>query len=187
MEIEIKNTILKDVWDIQRAKKVLEICGLSSEGVLNLNQKDKGLIEKEITLYLWKKINEQFPKINKFCHGRTGGFNLCEERNYKTPIINIHGSFYLQLISLNNKNNWCWESIDLEPYRFEFNEEGYFQNLLIDGMNKAILSGNAKKETFEKMINALNETKTKESFITIQTKGKDLGKVDLKQIETKII
>ncbi len=183
MNITINDIELKSVWDIQRAKLILSMCGLSSDGINGLNSEDRKTIEKEIILYLWKKINEQFPKIKSFCVGKTGGFNKIEEKNFNTPIINIGGSFYMQLISLNNKNNWCWETIELEPCRFEFNEEGYFKGLVVDAMNKSILSGYGNKEKYDKLINALNETKTQESFITID---KNFN-VDLKKHDTTII
>lgn len=186
MEIEIKNTELKDVWDIQKAKLVLEMSGVSSEGLTGLTNEIRENFKKEITLYLWKKMQEQFPKIKEFCTGKTGGFNKSEKRHFNTPIINIHGDFYLQLISLNNHNNWIWESVSLEPFRFEFNESGYLKSLLIDAMNKAIISGGARKETFEKLILALNETETEEIFLTIQKSEKDAGKVELHKTKTKI-
>jgi len=186
MKIEIKNTTLKDVWDIQKAKKILEIGGISGD-VKGLNKEVREKFEKEITFYLWKNMLKQFPKLKEFCIGKTGGFNEIKEKQFNTPIINIYGDFYIQLIVLNNKNNWVWESVNLEPFRFEFNEEGYFKDLIVEAINKAIISENATKETFKNLINALNETKTKESFITIQTKGKDLGKVDLRKVETSLI
>ncbi len=186
MEIKIINTELKDVWDIQRAKKVLEILGLSSNGVIGLTIEQKKKLEKEITIYLWNQILKQFPQIKSFCNGKTGGFNKCEKEKENTPIINIHGSFYLQLISLKDSRNWCWESINLEPYRFAFNEEGYFKGLIVDGINKAIMEGTTNKETFKDLINALNENKTEESVLTIKTSGKDMGKVDIHKVKTNL-
>ena len=178
---------LKNVWDIQRAKKVLEMLGLSSEGVSGISQKEVKEWEKKITLYLWDNIKKQFPQIEKFCNEKKGGFNKIEERNFNTPITNIFGDFYLQLIGQNNKNEWIWESVSLEPYRFEFNEEGYFKGLVVDAINKLITQGYNKKEDFKRLIKALNEYPHKEKVLTIKTKGKDLGKVDLKEVETKII
>lgn len=186
MEIKVINKELKDVWDIQRATLVLRMCGLSPDAVNDLSNDDRLRFEKEITSYLWVKIQEQFPKIKEFTHGKTGGFNKSDERNHNTPIICIHGNFYLQLIKLNDMNNWAWESIDLEPYRFEFNEEGYFKNLIVAGINKVIFSGSASKDTFKDLINSLNETPSEESILTIVTKGKDLGKVDLHKVKTQI-
>lgn len=186
MKIRVSSKKLKDVWDLQRAKKVLEMCGLSSEGVRGITHEELKTFEEKITLYLWEQIKKQFPKIESFCNGKTGGFNKCEVKNYNTPIICIYGDFYLQLISLNNKNNWCWESVSLEPYRFEFNEDGYFQGLILDAMNKSFMQGYANKDTYSKLLDALREVKTKEKVITIQTQGKDLGKVELHEVETQI-
>lgn len=186
VSIKVVDKSLKDVWDYQRATYILRMCGLSSDGISGLTQEEKYNFEEKITFYLWEQIKKQFPKIEDFCNSRTGGFNKCEKNHFNTPIINIHGSFYLQLITLNNINNWCWEIIDLTPYRFEFNEEGYFKGLVVDGINKAIIEGTATKETFKKLIEALNETSTEESVLTIQTRGKDCGKVDLHEVETTL-
>lgn len=173
VSLKVNSKEIKDVWDLQRAKKVLEIYGLSNKGVLGLTQEDKESFQREIKTYLWENMLKQFPKLKSFCNGKTGGFNLCEKRNLNTPIINIYGDFYIQLISLNDKNNWCWESISLEPYRFEFNEEGYFKGLIVEAINKAILSGSATKGAFMDLIEALNETDTKEKVLTIKTRGQD--------------
>jgi len=184
--IKVNSKKLKDVWDIQRATYILKMCGLSSDGIKGLSQEEKTEFKKQITLYLWKKIKEQFPQIESFCKDRTGGFNKIKDKNYKTPIICIHGSFYMQLISENNKNAWCWESVDLTPYRFEFNEEGYFKKLVIDAINKALIQGDPRAR-FEKLVNALNKNPHKEKVLTIQTRGKNIGKVDLHEAETRII
>lgn len=187
MKIRVTSQKLKDVWDIQRAKLILEMSGLSSDGVTGLTYEDKKILEEHITLYLWEQINKQFPQIKKFCNNKTGGFNPCDKDKFNTPIINIHGDFYMQLISLNNSHNWIWESISLEPYRFEFNQEGYFKGLVVEAINKAIVEGEATKETFKKLIEALNETPTKEQVLTMVTSGKEIGKVDLHEVKTKLI
>ena len=186
VKIRITSKKLKSIWDLQTAKKVLEICGLSSDVMKGITQKELKVFEEKITIYLWENIQKQFPQINKFCKGYTGGFNKIEDKNFKTPIINIYGSFYMQLITLNDRNNWVWQAIELEPYRFEFNQEGYFKGLVVDAINKAIIEGYAKKETFKNLINALNENKTQESIITIKTQGKNLGNVDLNKVDTTI-
>jgi len=184
MEIKIINNEIKDVWDLQKAQYLLKMEGLSGN-ILNRDLSNK--YTEKITLYLWEQINKQFPQIKDFCNGKTGGFNKCSDDKYKTPIINIHGDFYLQLISLNDRSDWVWEGISLKPYRFNFNEEGYFKGLVVDGINKAIMSGEATKETFKKLINSLNENPHKESILTIQTRWEDLGKVELNKVDTKII
>jgi len=182
MEIQITDYKIKNHWDYQRAKLVLEMAGISSEGIKNLSTARRNIYEKKITLFLWEKIKEQFPEVEQFCTSKTGNLNKCDKDNHNTPIINIHGSFYMQLVSENNNRAWCWESIDLEPFRFYFNEEGYFKNLVIAGMNKAIIGG-YDKERFKPLVEALNRTKTKEQMITIQSRGKDIGKVGMLEYE----
>ena len=75
MEIEIKDTKLNDKWDFQRAKLTLEMLGISSNGVNGISQKQKEVLEKEVSLFLWKEVKKQFPKIETFCHGKRGGLN----------------------------------------------------------------------------------------------------------------
>lgn len=184
MKIQIIEKELKDVWDIQRAKYVLRMLGLSSEGVEGLSHEDKTELERQVTLYLWGKIKEQFPDIEKFCKSKRGGFNKKDIRNFDTPIINIHGSFYMQLVGHNSERvGWIWETIELEPYRFEFNHENYFKDLVVEGVNKLIISGTNKKEDFESLINALNKQKTQDTFITIDKKT---GEAKLNKTEYNI-
>lgn len=183
MKISIKSIKLNSKWDYQKAMLLLKMDGLDGK-TLTTQRKDK--LNKEVTLFLWKEINKQFPRIKEFCKGFSGGFNKSDERHYKTPIISIHGIFYMQLICVNDRDNWIWESIELEPLRFYFNEENYLRDLVVEAMNKSIMEGYVKKDKFTNLINALNGVNKKEKVIIMKTKGKDLGKVDLKEIDTKI-
>lgn len=149
--IEIKNIDLKDEWDYQRAKLLLEYQGLSGQGLTN-EQRD--ILEKEVSLFIWKEIKKQFPQIEKFCTEKAGQFNLIEKRNFETPIICIHGHFYMQLIAENNKDAWCWESVDLQPYRFYFNEHGYFKECVKKAINLLKAQG-YNKTIFHKLSTAL--------------------------------
>jgi len=180
MKIEVKDVKIDNEWDYQKGKLLLDMAGSSG---IELKQEDFEFLKKEITLFLWRKVKEQFPGIEKFCKGRYGGFNKIEKRNFGTPIINIYGNFYLQLIAQNNRNNWIWVEVDLEPYRFFFNEEGYLKNQIVDAANKLIMKGSAKKEIFEKLISELNEIKTQDSVILIDKKGE----VRLEKTENKYV
>jgi len=111
MEIQITNDEFKDKWDYQRAKYLLEIAGLGNEGI-NITQEQRVKFETEITKFLWAEINKQFPQIGQFCNSKRGGFNKPEEKNHNTPIICIHGSFYMQLVGQNTSKSWIWKSID---------------------------------------------------------------------------
>ena len=160
------NLSLKDEWDYQKAYYLLNMQGIDGKTLTYEQAKE---LEKKVTLFLWENVKKQFPQIEKFLTNKRGGFNKISKDDYNTPIINIHGHFYMQLISQNNKYNWVWESIDLEPYRFFFNEEGYFKGLVRKAINNSIMKGLSKKEHYEKLITALNNVDTYKTDILLDT------------------
>ncbi|MEM2445732.1 MAG: hypothetical protein QW734_03655 [Candidatus Bathyarchaeia archaeon] len=184
MEIKIRDFKIEDEWDIQRAYLILQLNAIDGR---ILSQEKREEYEKKITKFLWENVKKQFPKIEKFLTGKKGGFNKADERYYNTPIINVGGDFYMQLIGHNTRKRWIWEEVKLEPYRFFFNSEGYFREQVVNAINKLIIEGYNKKEDFRKLINALNETTVKEKMIGIITKGKDAGKVFMIESESKLI
>jgi len=150
-KIQLDDVTIKNKWDYQRGKLLLDMNGIDGKVLTN---EQRLYLEKEITLFLWKSVKEQFPQLEEFLSERKGNFNTVDERHYNTSIICIHGSFYLQLINENSRSGWCWESIDLEPYRFYFNEEGYFKSLVIKGINDALRRG-YKRNGYNRLIKAL--------------------------------
>ena len=135
MKIEIKDIELNNKWDYQKAKLLLRWDGLDSSSGLTVEQREN--LQKEITLFLWTEIKKYFPEIEEYCTGQSRRLNKCESRHYGTPIINIHGSFYMQYITKSTAREWSWESIELDPYRFYFNEDGYLKGLFTEIENKA--------------------------------------------------
>ncbi|MFH8119464.1 MAG: hypothetical protein QXS37_01490 [Candidatus Aenigmatarchaeota archaeon] len=167
MKIEIKDFKIKnnDEWDIQRAYLILQ---LDSIDIILPQDKRKEYIRK-VTEFLWGNIKKQFPKIERFLTGKKGGFNRVREMNYNTPIIYKCGDFYMELIGHNSKKiGLICEEIKLEPYRFFFDLEEYFNEQVVNAINKLIINGYNKKEDFTKLVNALNET----ALTKIVTKGK---------------
>jgi hypothetical protein len=138
MKIKLINTKFEDKWDYQRAKLLLEMDGLSG-GVLNNEQRKE--FKKEITLFLWGEIKKYFPEIEKFCTSKSGMINKIEEDHFNTPIVCIHGLFYMQYIRKSNRDEWSWDSINLDPYRFYFNEYNYLKNLFEKVEKEAISEG----------------------------------------------
>jgi len=127
MKITIDNIDINDDFDYHKGALLLRWQGISG-GILTTEQRDE--LEKKIVKYLWGEIQKYFPNIKQYCTEKTGKFNRCTNRNHRTPIICIHGHFYMQYIIENNSETWNWESIDFEPYRFNFNEDGYLKGLL---------------------------------------------------------
>lgn len=171
MKIKIENVEIKDEWDYQKGKLLLEMQGVS--GAI-LTPEQSGYLDKEITKFLWREVQKQFPRITEFLTNKKGGFNSIDgTRNFNTPIIGIFGHFYMQLIGQSNSRNWIWQSVDLEPYRFYFNQEGYLRSQITDAMNKLILTpySGSKKKDFTKLIKALNDKPVKVSEIGIDGQG----------------
>ena len=175
MKVKVESIRIKNEWDYQKGKLLLEWNGLDGSAI---NHYQRDYLEKEITKFLWDNIKKQFPDIEKFCTERRGGFNKPESRNHNTPIISIHGSFYMQLVGQNNRNEWIWETIELEPYRFYFNEDGYFKRLVIDAINKLITSGTNEKDDFKELVSALNKIPTKQKLITINKRNGNVGLIE---------
>jgi len=172
MKVKVENLDLKDEWDYQRAKLLLELSAVGGEE--NLTAEQVKTLEKEVTLFLWREIKKQFPAIEKFCTDRKGQFNKCSKEHYNTPIISIYGNFYMQLIAENNKNAWVWESVELEPYRFYFNETDYFKKQVLQAMKNLIVNGEAKKSNFSKLIKAMDKETIKEEVIILGLDGETM-------------
>lgn len=141
MKIKVTDISIRSIWDVQKAIELLEIQGLDGSV---LKSEQYHTLVNYVTRFIWECIKVQCPTIEKFCTGKTGGFNLCEPRNNGTPIISINGHFYMQLITESSRNCWNWQSIDLNNvYRFNFNHYKY----LFDLIKSAIVEVEHEEET----------------------------------------
>lgn len=124
-------------WDFEKARLLLEMQGLDGK---TLTVDERNRYEQMVTDFLWKRLHSEVPDIENFLNGKSGGFNKAELRHHDTPIISIHGSFYMQLISENSRRNWIWESVELTPLGFIFNNDrnNYFSHQVAKEMKEAI-------------------------------------------------
>ena len=116
---------MRDEWDYVSGHYLMK------SGCIEV--KDMNAIREKIILYMWEQIKKQNPLIDKLCSNKTGEFNKKSEHNFNTPIIGMWDTFYMQYVIKNDKNNWIWGSIDLEPKGF-INDKDYFKNQLISKM-----------------------------------------------------
>lgn len=183
MKIKVEDIEINDEWHYAIGKCLLDMQNYGSD-CITWQQRD--ILQEQISKWLWEQVQKQFPRIVDFVSERAGEFNFITKDNFDTPIISIGGSFYMQLIGKNDKHNWITQSIDFQPHRFFFNEEGCFRQLVIDAINKHILENGISIEVFKPLVTALQELPVKESIITIQTRGKDIGKTELHKVDSKI-
>ncbi|MEM2445731.1 MAG: hypothetical protein QW734_03650 [Candidatus Bathyarchaeia archaeon] len=174
MEIKIRDFKIEDEWDIQRAYLILQLDEIIIGGLLSQEIKEE--YKRKITEFLWENVKNHFPKIEKFLTDEKGGFNKAYEKYYNTPIINIDGIFFMQLIGSDKNGKLIWEAVKLEPYGFFFNSGKYFIDMVIDAVNRLIIRG-SKMEDFKELIYALNETTVEDDWTRITIKEKDVRKV----------